>query len=147
MCRKLIISGPCSPNDKERGSYLKDDFVPVLEKGKLQLVEGKFEIMPHINVIIINGHTIGQQLVKLSDMKNTLVYCADMVPTISHIRIPYIMGYDIAPLTLMQEKKQLLSLASSDSWTLFLGHDTITEAVKVRKTEKGFEISEKVFLG
>jgi len=135
-----------TPNDKERGSYLKENFIPVLEKGKLQLVEGKFELMPHIDVIISNGHTVGLQLVKVSDGRNTLVYCADLIPTTSHIKIPYIMGYDIEPLKIMQEKKELLSLACDDSWTLFLEHDVMIEAVKVKKTEKGFEIREKVFL-
>ncbi len=135
-----------TPNDKERGSYLKENFVPVLEKGKLQLVEGKFELIPHIDVIISNGHTVGLQLVKVSDERNTLVYCADLIPTTSHIKIPYIMGYDIEPLKIMQEKKELLSLACDDSWTLFLEHDVMIEAVKVKKTEKGFEVREKVFL-
>lgn len=134
------------PNDKERGSYLKENFIPVLEKGKLQLVEGKFEIIPHIDVIISDGHTTGLQLVRISDKKNTLVYCADLIPTTSHIKIPYIMGYDIEPLKIMREKKELLSKACSDGWTLFLEHDIITEAVKVKKTEKGFEVMEKVSL-
>ncbi|MFQ5965522.1 MAG: MBL fold metallo-hydrolase [Candidatus Scalinduaceae bacterium] len=135
-----------TPNEKERGSYLKENFIPVLEKGKLRLVEGKFEIMPHIDVIISNGHTTGLQLVKVSDEKNTLVYCADLIPTTSHIKLPYIMGYDIDPLKIIQEKKELLSKACSDGWILFLEHDVITEAVKVKKTEKGFEAGEKVFL-
>ncbi|MGR3176226.1 MAG: MBL fold metallo-hydrolase [Candidatus Scalindua sp.] len=134
------------PNDKERGSYLKENFIPVLEKGKLQLVEGKFEIIPHIDVIISDGHTTGLQLVRISDERNTLVYCADLIPTTSHIKIPYIMGYDIEPLKIMREKKELLSLACNDNWTLFLEHDIITEAVKVKKTEKGFELMEKVSL-
>ncbi len=135
-----------TPNDKERGSYLKENFVPVLEKGKLQLVEGKFELIPHIDVIISDGHTVGLQLVKVSDEGNTLVYCADLIPTASHIKIPYIMGYDIEPLKIMREKKELLSLACNDNWTLFFEHDVMIEAVKVKKTEKGFEVREKVFL-
>ncbi len=135
-----------TPNDKELGSYLKEDFVPVSEKGKLQLVEGKFEIMPHIDVTISDGHTIGLQLVKVSDGKNTLVYCADLIPTTSHIKIPYIMGYDIDPLKIIQEKKELLSMACSGSWILFFEHDVITEAAKVKKTEMGFEVREKVSL-
>ena len=134
------------PNEKERGSYLKENFVPVLEKGKLQLIEGKFEIIPHIDVIISNGHTTGLQLVRISDEKNTLVYCADLIPTTSHIKLPYIMGYDIDPLKIIREKKELMSTACSDDWILFFEHDVITEAAKVKKTEKGFEVREKVSL-
>jgi glyoxylase-like metal-dependent hydrolase (beta-lactamase superfamily II) len=144
--QKMNYEWALTPNDKERGSYLKENFVPVLEKGKLQLIEGKFELIPHIDVIISNGHTVGLQLVKVSDEGNTLVYCADLIPTTSHIKIPYIMGYDIEPLKLMREKKELLSVACNDNWTLFLEHDVITEAVKVKKTEKGFEVRERVFL-
>ncbi len=144
--QKMNYEWALTPNDKERGSYLKENFVPVLEKGKLQLIEGKFELIPNIDVIISNGHTVGLQLVKVSDGGNTLVYCADLIPTTSHIKIPYIMGYDIEPLKLMREKKELLSVACNDNWTLFLEHDVITEAVKVKKTEKGFEVKERVFL-
>ena len=144
--QKMNYEWALTPNDKERGSYLKENFVPVLEKGKLQMVEGKFELIPQIDVIISNGHTVGLQLVKVSDERNTLVYCADLIPTASHIKIPYIMGYDIEPLKLMQEKKELLSVVCKDNWTLFLEHDVTTEAVKVKKTEKGFEVREKVFL-
>jgi glyoxylase-like metal-dependent hydrolase (beta-lactamase superfamily II) len=135
-----------NPNEKERGSYLKENFVPVLEKGKLQLVEGKSEIIPHIDVIISDGHTTGLQLVRISDERNKLVYCADLIPTTSHIKIPYIMGYDIEPLKIMREKKELLSIACNENWTLFFEHDIITESAKVKKTEKGFEVREKVSL-
>lgn len=135
-----------TPNEKERGSYLKENFVPVLEKGKLQLVEGKSEIMPYIDVIVSNGHTTGLQLVRISDERNKLVYCADLIPTTSHIKLPYIMGYDINPLKIIEEKKELLSTACSDNWILFFEHDIITEAAKVKKTEKGFEVKEKISL-
>ena len=144
--QKVNYEWALTPNEKERGSYLKENFVPVLEKGKLQLVEGKFEIIPHIDVIISNGHTIGLQLVRISDERNTLVYCADLIPTTSHIKLPYIMGYDIDPLKIIREKKELLSTACSDDWILFFEHDIITEAAKVKKTEKGFEVREQVSL-
>ncbi|HDZ14362.1 hypothetical protein LCGC14_1743890 [marine sediment metagenome] len=135
-----------NPSEKDSGSYHKEDFVPVAEEGKLRLVEGRVVILPNIEVIISDGHTTGQQLVKISDEKNTLVYCGDLIPTVSHIRIPYIMGYDIHPLTTIEEKKRLLSNACSGDWTLFFEHDALTEAVKVKKAEKGFGVREKVIL-
>ncbi|MDR4497833.1 MAG: MBL fold metallo-hydrolase [Candidatus Scalindua sp.] len=134
------------PSDKDRGSYLRGDFVPIAEKGKLQLIEGRAEIFPQIEVFISNGHTVGQQLVKLSDGKQTLVYCADLIPMASHVKIPYITGFDIYPLQIIEEKKELLSMASSNGWTLFLGHDVMSEAVTVEKSEMGFAVKEKIFL-
>ena len=135
-----------NPSDKDRGSYLKGDFVPIAEKGKLQLIEGGAEIFPQIEVFVSNGHTIGQQLVKLSDGKQTLVYCADLIPMASHIKIPYITGFDLYPLKIIEEKKELLSMASSNGWILFLDHDVMSEAVTVEKSEIGFAVKEKFFL-
>ena len=135
-----------NPSDKDRGSYMKGDFVPIAEKGKLQLVEGRAEIFPQIEVFVSNGHTVGQQLVKLSTGKQTLVYCADLIPMVSHIKIPYITGFDIYPLKIIEEKKELLSMASSNGWIMFLGHDVISEAVTVVKSDMGFAIKEKIFL-
>ncbi|KAA3597559.1 MAG: MBL fold metallo-hydrolase [Candidatus Scalindua sp. AMX11] len=135
-----------NPSDKDRGSYLKENFVPLAESEKLQLVEGEGEILPGIEVLVSNGHTIGQQLVKLSDDKQTLVYCADLIPMASHIKVPYITGYDIYPLKTIEEKKSLLSKASSNGWILFLEHDAKSAAVKIEKSEIGFTVRETICL-
>ncbi len=134
------------PSKKDIGSFIIEDFKPIEDEGKFRLVDGYAMILPNIDVIISDGHTVSQQLVKISDGRNTLVYCGDLIPMTSHIRIPYIASYDIYPLTTIEEKESLLSRACNGDWTLFFEHDPVTGAAKVKKTEKGYEIGEKVFL-
>lgn len=144
--QKMNYVWALNPSDKDRGSYLRENFVPIVEKGKLRMLEGEGEIFSQIEVLVSNGHTVGQQLVKVSDGKQTLVYCADLIPTASHIKIPYITGYDIYPLKTIDEKRELLSMASSNGWILFLEHDAVSEAVTIEKSEIGFMVREKIFL-
>lgn len=134
------------PSDRDKSGFQEDDFVPMAKEGMLRLVEGQTVILPDIDIIVSDGHTVGQQLIKISDKENTLVYCGDLIPTAAHIPLPYIPGYDNSPLKTIEEKKLLLSRACFNNWTLFFEHDPITEAVKVEKTEKGYAVKEKVFL-
>jgi len=134
------------PSKKDKSSFIREDFKPIEGVGKLRLVDGYAMILPNIDVIISDGHTIGLQLVKISDGINTLVYCSDLIPFTSHIKIPYIPSYDIDPLTTTEEKEKLLTRACDGDWILFFEHDPVTEAVKVEKTEEGYTVKEKVFL-
>ena len=134
------------PSGKDKGSFIREDFEPIENEGKLRLVDGYAMILPNIDIIISDGHTVSQQLVKISDGRNTLVYCGDLIPFASHIRTPYIASYDIYPLTTIEEKESLLSRACNGEWTLFFEHDPVIEAVKVRKAEKGYVVKDKVCL-
>jgi glyoxylase-like metal-dependent hydrolase (beta-lactamase superfamily II) len=134
------------PTDKDRGSFMRDDFMPLMEHGVLELVEGEFEIFPGIDLIVCNGHTSAQQLPKISDGKTTMLFCCDLVPTASHIPYPYVMGYDVRPLVTIEEKKRILPQAYEEGWILFLEHDPAMQAVKLQATEKGFAIGEKLVL-
>ena len=134
------------PSKKDKGSFIREDFKSIEDEGKLRLVDGYAKILPNIDVIISDGHTIGLQLVKISDGINTLIYCSDLIPFTSHIRVPYIPSYDIEPLTTIEEKEKLLTRACNGDWILFFEHDPVTEAVKVEKTEKGYSVKEKVSL-
>ncbi|MGR3178179.1 MAG: MBL fold metallo-hydrolase [Candidatus Anammoxibacter sp.] len=135
-----------NPSEKDKGSFRNENFEPLEEAGKLKIISGEFEIFPGVSLIVSNGHTVGQQLVKVSNGVNTLVYCADLIPTSAHIPIPYVMSYDLYPLVTIEEKKKLLHNASEGDWVLFFEHDPLVEAVKVKKGAKGFEISEIVKL-
>jgi len=118
------------PSVKDKGSFIREDFKSIEDEGKLRLVDGYAKILPNIDVIISDGHTIGLQLVKISDGINTLVYCSDLISFTSHIRIPYIPSYDIDPLTTIEEKEKLLTRACNGDWILFFEHDPVTEAVR-----------------
>lgn len=140
----IVLAG--NPTKKDVGSYRKENFEPLDNTGKLKIIEGHTELFPGISLIISNGHTTGQQLVKVSDDNNTLIYCADLIPTISHLPASYIMSYDLYPLTVIEEKINILNDAANEDWILFLEHDLNVEAVKVQKGEKNFEVKAKVKL-
>ncbi len=125
---------------KDKGSYIQENFVPLFEEGVLNFTIGDAQLDDEIKFILINGHTFGQQMVKISDKKNTLVYCCDLIPFASHIPIPYIMGYDLQPLITIREKEKILREALNENWLLFFGHDPEFAAATVKHTEKGIRV-------
>lgn len=133
-----------NPNEKDRASFWLDDFVPLKNHNVVELVEGELEIFPGISLLVVDGHTTAQQLVKVTDEKTTLLYCGDLFPTASHIPIPYIMAYDLRPLATLEEKKKILRQAVEQNWILFFEHDPQTIAGKVKATEKGFMLDSTI---
>ena len=126
------------PTEKDRGSFMPDDYLPLLEHGVLEFIDGEAEIFPSVSLVIVNGHTTAQQLPKISDGRKTVLYCCDVFPTTSHIPLPYIMAYDLRPLTTLEEKKKILKQAVDEEWILFFEHDPATAAGTIVKTEKGY---------
>lgn len=131
------------PSFKDRGSYIKSNFIPLFEEGILNFTIGNGRLDDDIEFILINGHTFGQQMVKISDSANTLVYCCDLLPFVSHIPIPYIMGYDLQPLVTVEEKEKILKRAVSENWLLFFGHDPEIAYATVKNTEKGIRVDKE----
>lgn len=125
-----------NPSERDKGSYLKENFEPLASEGILNLLTNT-EFDDNITFEIINGHTFGQQMVKISDGINTVLYCADLLPFVSHIRLPYIMAYDLQPLVTLSEKKKFLKQALEENWILYFGHDPEFAAVTLKHTEKG----------
>lgn len=132
-----------NPSDRDKGSYLTENFVPLMEAGVLNFFDGGKRFDESIEFVVVNGHTFSQQLVKISDSSNTLLFCGDLFPTSSHIPIPYVMGYDLQPLVTVEEKKKVLTKAVEENWKLFFEHDPETAFATVKKDEKGFRINEK----
>ncbi len=132
-----------NPNEKDRASYLPENFLPLIEFNQLEIIEGEFEIFDGIEIITSDGHTFGQQLVKVSDGEKTIVYCGDLIPTSSHIPIPYVMAYDLQPLITMEEKKKLLKRAVDENWILFFEHDPYTDCATVKQGKKYVEVNER----
>lgn len=135
-----------NPTDRDKASFFKDDFLPLKEFGVLELVEGEFELFPGINLILLNGHTTMQQIPKISDGKNTVLFCADLVPMSSHIPLPFIMGYDLQPLVTLEEKKKILGPAYEEKWKLVFEHDPKVPVSTITSNEKGFSIGEIIQL-
>lgn len=134
-----------NPSERDRGSYIKDNFEPLVKEGVLNLIDGEIDFDENISFRIINGHTYAQQMIKISDSANTVLYCGDLMPFVSQIRIPYVMGYDLQPLVTVQEKKKYLQLAADENWYLYFGHDPQFAAATVKHTEKGI-VQDKTFV-
>ncbi|MBI4161755.1 MAG: MBL fold metallo-hydrolase [Acidobacteria bacterium] len=135
------------PNLRERRSYLQENFVPLEEAGCLNLHRGEEEILPGIHLLPVSGHTDGQHLVRIEGSDGAAaVFCGDLIPTSSHVPIPWVMGYDLRPLVSMREKEELLSEAVRNDWVLVFEHDPRVAAARVERTEKGFSVREAVAL-
>lgn len=132
-----------NPSERDAGSYIKENFVPLYDAGVLLQIEGEKKFDDEIDFIIVNGHTFSQQLLKISDSSNTILYCCDLFPTTSHIPLPYVMGYDLQPLVTVEEKKKILKSALDEDWKLFFEHDPETAYATMFSTEKGIRIKEK----
>lgn len=132
-----------NPSDRDRGSYIKDNFINLFAEGVLNFINGNEQFDDEIQLMQINGHTYAQQIVKISDSSNTVLFCADLIPTISHIPLQYIMGYDLQPLVTLKEKKEILKKAVEEDWKLFFGHDPEVAFCTVKHTEKGIREAER----
>lgn len=133
-----------NPTEKDRASFLKDDYMPLLAEGMVEIIDGEGEIFEGISVIPVNGHTKAMQTIKISDGGTTLYYCADLCPTNAHVPIPYVMGYDNYPLTAIEEKKKILPQAYEEGWILCYEHDVFFQGSNVQSTQKGFISGEKI---
>lgn len=131
------------PNIRERASYFSSNFQPLLDADVLTLIDGPQDnLLPGVSVFLSNGHTQGQQIVKISDAKNTLIYCADLIPTSAHVKLAWIMGYDLDPLKIIGEKRGLLDQAAKGKWYLYFEHDPKVEAALVEKKGEDFALQE-----
>jgi glyoxylase-like metal-dependent hydrolase (beta-lactamase superfamily II) len=123
---------------REQASFLAENLEPLESSGQLHLLDGGGEVVPGVEVIIINGHTRGQQLVKVAGDDVALLYAADLFPTTAHVPPLWIMAYDVAPLDTLAEKQPLLEQAVAERWTVVFEHDTVTAAARIEHTERGF---------
>jgi glyoxylase-like metal-dependent hydrolase (beta-lactamase superfamily II) len=111
------------PNPRERASYMRENFVPLEEAGVVTLWEGPQVLWPGFELFTADGHTRGQQLARISGPKATVYFVADLIPTAAHVRIPFVMGYDMAAIETMEEKRTLLTRAVAEGAWVCLEHD------------------------
>ncbi len=124
-----------APNPRERASYMPENFVPLEEAGVVTFWDGPQTPWPGFELFTAEGHTRGQQLVRLHSGGETLYYVADLIPTRSHVRIPFVMGYDVCAIEIMEEKKRMLERAAAEGAWVCLEHDP--EVAFARPTPDG----------
>ena len=129
------------PNEREKASFLKENLLPMQDLGVLHFVD-KEEFEP-FDFIYVNGHTDHQMLPKIQYKGKTVVFVADLLPSVGHIPLPYVMSYDTRPLITMKEKAAFLNEAADKEYVLFLEHDPVNECAVVAHTEKGIRLKHK----
>jgi len=134
------------PNAREKASFLKENILPIQESGQLELVEvnggingqlGKTDFMENMSVRFVSGHTESMMLPQIQYKGRTVVYMADLLPSQGHIPLPYVMGYDMFPLTTLNEKTSFLTEALAGDYVLFFEHDPVYECCTLKQTERG----------
>ena len=133
-----------NPTERDRGSFLKEDIEPLQNHDQLRIIPGETELFPGFQLLLSNGHTPGLQMVKIQDNHQTVFYCGDLMPTASHLALPYIMGYDLSPLTTLEEKRLYLDQACAEDWIIVFEHDPSISAVRIRAGSKWMEIKDRV---
>ena len=133
------------PNVREKASFLKENINPIKESGQLNFVsipEANFVTTSELNfgIFFADGHTEKQMLPIIQYKGKTIVFMADLLPTVGHIPLPYVMGYDTRPLLTLDEKKLFLNKAADEDYLLFLEHDAYNEVCTVQHTEKGVRL-------
>jgi glyoxylase-like metal-dependent hydrolase (beta-lactamase superfamily II) len=136
-----------NPNEREKASFLKENFVPLQNAGVLQLIKVQqyTPFCPEISILFTYGHTEAMMLPHIKVGDKTIVYCADTLPSSHHIGMPYIMSYDIRPLDTLKEKKQLLEQAADEGHILFFEHDPVVECATVKRNEQGRIVLNQTF--
>ena len=132
------------PSPRDRASYLKENYLPLLENNVLNIIPENSEIIEGISTYVVNGHTHGQQLIKIKGNNKTLVFCSDLIPLKSHLKLPWIMGYDLKAVLTLEEKKIFLDQAVNNNWILFFYHDPKIVACRITKEGNSYKVTDEL---
>ena len=134
------------PNQREKASFLSENILPLQESGQLKFVNrtGDFtkDVFQNFDVLFVDGHTESMMIPHIQYQGKTLVFMADLLPSVGHIPLPYVMGYDTRPLITMTEKETFLNTAVEKDYVLFLEHDSVNQLCTLQQTEKGVRLKE-----
>lgn len=150
------------PNAREKASFLKENILPIQESGQLQfvphpydkakgstgwsalppLVEMPVRFNDAISLLFVSGHTESMMLPVIRYKEHTIVYMADLLPSVGHLPIPYVMAYDMRPESTLFEKEHFLRKALDNNYILFFEHDPVNECCTLQQTEKGIRAKE-----
>ncbi len=137
-----------NPNAREKASFLSENLLPMEESGQLSFVESHgssfYKNSPEFSfgIYFVDGHTEKQMLPLIEYKGKTLVFVADLIPTVGHIPLPYVMGYDTRPLLTLSEKENFLNEAAEKNYFLFFEHDAHNQLCTLKKTDKGVRLDQ-----
>ena len=131
------------PNPREKASFLEENILPLQEHGALRYLDlATKTLFPGFDFLTMDGHTDKQMLPKMQYKGRALVFMADLLPSVGHLPLAYVMGYDTRPLLTIQEKQLFLEEAAQEQYVLFLEHDSVNECCTVKMTEKGVRVDQ-----
>jgi glyoxylase-like metal-dependent hydrolase (beta-lactamase superfamily II) len=127
------------PNEREKASFLKENILPIQESGQLKFIDAEdgAKFIDDFNIRLVYGHTDAMMLPLISYKGKKILYMADLLPSVGHLPIPYVMAYDMFPLTTLNEKKLFLNEALQNEYILYFEHDPVNECCTLQQTEKG----------
>lgn len=134
------------PNAREKASFLSENILPIQESGQLNFIArtGNYteNAFSNMDVLFVDGHTESMMIPHIRYQGKTIVFMADLLPSVGHIPLPYVMGYDTRPLITLDEKAKFLNTACDNEFILFLEHDSVNECCTLERTEKGIRLKE-----
>jgi len=132
------------PNAREKASFLSENILPIQESGQLKFINRIGDYTPNVfnnvDVLFVDGHTESQMIPHIKYKGKTLVFMADLLPSVGHIPLPYVMGYDTRPLITLDEKAKFLTKAANEDFILFLEHDYHNECCTLKMTDRGVKL-------
>jgi glyoxylase-like metal-dependent hydrolase (beta-lactamase superfamily II) len=134
------------PNPREKASFLSENILPIQESGQLKFLQRQDNFtsncFQNMDVLFVDGHTDSMMIPHITYKGKTIVFMADLLPSVGHIPLPYVMGYDTRPLITLSEKEIFLNRAADEEFILFFQHDSVNECCTVHHTEKGVRLKE-----
>ena len=132
------------PNVRDRASYYPERIDILQRENVLELHDGPWSLGPGFDLLVFNGHTPGQQLPLIKGPEGTLFFTGDLFPFHHHVSPPWVMSYDLLPVTSMEEKAAMLERAAAGDWTLFFEHDAQMQSCRIARDGKRFTVAEPV---
>lgn len=134
------------PNPREKASFLSENILPIRESGQLKFIDRKGDytenVFTNFDVLFVDGHTESMMIPHIHYHDKTIVFMADLLPSVGHIPLPYVMGYDTRPLITLTEKEKFLNTATEKEFVLFLEHDSVNQCCTLQMTEKGVRLKD-----
>ncbi|HET8580465.1 MAG TPA: MBL fold metallo-hydrolase, partial [Nitrospiraceae bacterium] len=132
------------PNERTKASYRQENFAPIAHVRQWEFLEGDTELLPGLSVMVTHGHTAHHQAIMIESEGKVALYLGDLIPTVSHLPLPYIMGYDLYPLQTLETKRKVLDRAFEENWLLMFEHDPRLQMGYVKRDIEGKYYLEEV---